>query len=357
MLYEINEKALKLESQGKKIIRLNLGDPDMATPDEIIDAAYQAMKQGKTKYSSAYGERNLREKIAEIHGVDVDNVVIVPGSKWGVFSVMYLLLRGGGNAVIPTPYWTAYDLTAKSLGARTKLLRTELEDEWQVDLGKLESMIDNETKMIILNNPNNPTSKAMDAEVLDGIVEIANRKGITILSDEVYGTISFVKTKSILEYGTNHILSNGFSKTFTMTGWRIGYIIADKRLVDEITKLNQITITNVPVFIQEAALKGLELQNQIATKIKAEYMERAKVASKILSEAGLSFTEPDAPFYVFPKRTGLNSEKFSLDLLDKGVAVAPGTAFGDYKEHFRISLTAPRQEIEIGLEKICEALT
>ncbi|HKZ87588.1 MAG TPA: aminotransferase class I/II-fold pyridoxal phosphate-dependent enzyme, partial [Candidatus Bathyarchaeia archaeon] len=159
MLYEINEKALKLESEGKKIIRLNLGDPDMATPYEIIEAAYAAMKQGKTKYSSSYGEKNLRQKIAEIHGVSADNVVITPGSKWGVFATMFLLLKGGGNVIVPTPYWTAYDLIAKTLGAKTRLLKTELDSNWQIDLDKLEELIDRDTRMIIINNPNNPTSK------------------------------------------------------------------------------------------------------------------------------------------------------------------------------------------------------
>ena len=356
MLYEINEIALQLESQGKKIIRLNLGDPDLATPDEIIEAAYASMKRGKTKYSSSYGELSLRQKLAEIHGVSADNVVITPGSKWGVFSTMYLLLKQGGNVIIPTPYWTAYDLICKSLGAKTRLLKTELESGWKIDLKELERLIDKETRMIILNNPNNPTSKVMDAETLDGVVELANEKGVTILSDEVYGAINFVKTKSILEYGDNHILTTGFSKTFTMTGWRIGYVIANKELVDRITRLNQITINNVPVFIQEAALKALELQKQLATRIKNEYQQRARMASKMLAKAGLQFTEPDAPFYVFPRKRGLDSEKFTLELLDKGVAVAPGTAFGDYREHFRISLTVPRDEIETGLNKICEAL-
>jgi aspartate aminotransferase len=358
VLYEINEKALKLESEGKKIIRLNLGDPDMATPPEIVEAAYASMKAGKTKYSSSYGENKLRAKLAEIHKVKPENVVITSGSKWGIFATMFLTLKNGGNVIIPTPYWTAYDLIAKALGAKTKLLKTELEDEWKVDLDKLEAMIDKDTKMIILNNPNNPTSKVMDAETLDGIVEIANRKGITILSDEVYATIAFTKTKSILDYDGDckHILSNGFSKTFTMTGWRIGYIIANKMMVDNITKLNQITINNVPVFIQEAALKGLEIREKLASKIEKEYAERAKIASKTLSEAGLQFTKPEAPFYVFPKRKGLDSEKFTLQLLDKGVAVAPGTAFGDYREHFRISLTAPREDIKVALSKISEAL-
>jgi aspartate aminotransferase len=357
LLYEINEKALKLESEGKKIIRLNLGDPDMATPPEIVEAAYASMKAGKTKYSSSYGELKLRQKIAEVHGVKAENVVITPGSKWAIFSTMFLTMKNGGNVIIPTPYWTAYDLIAKSIGAKTKLLKTEMETGWKVDLDKLESLIDSETKMIILNNPNNPTSKVMDDETLDGIVEIANKKGITVLSDEVYGAIAFNKTKSILDYGADskHILSNGFSKTFTMTGWRIGYIVANKMLIDQVTKLNQITFNNVPVFIQEAAMKGLELHKQIAENIKAKYKARADLASKKLGAAGFKFTQPDAPFYVFPKRDGLDGTKFTLDLLDSGVAVAPGTSFGDYPEHFRISLTAPDNEIETALDKICEA--
>jgi len=356
VLYEINEKALRLENSGKKIVRLNIGDPDLATPVEIVEAAYEAMKRGKTKYSSSYGELNLRQKLAEIHGVSADNVVITPGSKWGVFSTMYLMLKQGGNVIIPTPYWTAYDLICKSLGAQTRLLKTDLETNWKIDLDKLENLIDKNTCMIILNNPNNPTSKVIDEKTLDQVVELAKEKGIAILSDEVYRTIAFVKTKSILSYGSNHIMTTGFSKTFTMTGWRIGYVIANKELIDRITRLNQITINNVPVFIQEAALKALELQDELATKIKKEYQERAKTASKMLSAAGLEFTKPDAPFYVFPRKRGLDSEEFTIKLLDRGVAVAPGTAFGDYREHFRISLTAPREEIKVGLKKICEAL-
>jgi aspartate aminotransferase len=358
MLYEINEKALKLESEGKKIIRLNLGDPDLATPPEIVEAAYASMKAGKTKYSSSYGELRLRQKIAEVHGVKAENVVVTPGSKWAIFATMFLMLKNGGNVIIPTPYWTAYDLIAKSLGAKTKLLRTEMDDGWKIDLGKLESLIDEETRMIILNNPNNPTSKVIDSKTLGGIVKLANEKGVTVLSDEVYGAISFVETKSVLDYDSQckHILTNGFSKTFTMTGWRIGYIVANRMLIDNVTKLNQITINNVPVFIQEAALKGLELHKQIASKIKAKYKQRADLASSKLSAAGFRFTKPEAPFYMFPKMEGLDSEKFTLNLLDMGVAVAPGTSFGDYREHFRISLTAPDDQIEAGLNKICEAV-
>lgn len=356
MLYEINEKAIKLENEGKKIIKLNIGDPDLETPHEIVEAAYEAMKKGKTKYASSLGEKSLREKLASIHGVSADNVIITPGSKWGIFSVMYSLLKDGGNVIIPTPYWTAYELTAKSLGAETRFLKTEFDSNWKIEPEKLEALADHNTRTIILNNPNNPTSKVVDGKTLKAIVQIANDKKISIIADEVYSDISFVETKSISDYGDNHVVIKSFSKAFTMTGWRIGYIIAKKELVEKIMKLNQITFTNVPVFIQEAALKALELRQEIVERIREEYQKRANLACEVLSKTEMEFSRPDAPFYLFPKYTGLDSERFAFDLLDKGVTVAPGTAFGNYREHFRISLTAPREEIETGLKKICEAL-
>ncbi len=356
MLYEINEKAIKLQGEGKKIIKLNIGDPDLPTPSVIVEAAYEAMKQGKTKYSSAFGEKNLREKLAEIHGVSADNVIITPGSKWGIFSVMYLLSKGGGNVVVPTPYWTAYELIAKSLGVETRLLRTEFDSNWKIDCDKLDALFDQKTRLIILNNPNNPTSRVIEKKVLDAIVQVAADKGITIMADEVYSDISFVKTKSILDYGNDHVLVKSFSKAFTMTGWRVGYVVAEKASVEKIAKLNQITLTNIPVFIQEAALKALELRQEIVEKVREQYQKRANLACEFLSKTGMEFSKPQAPFYLFPKYHGLDSEKFAFSLLDQGVAVAPGTAFGDYREHFRVSLTAPQGEIEEGLKKICEAL-
>jgi len=356
MLYEINEKAIQLESEGKKIIKFNLGDPDQPTPHEIIEAAYEAMKQGKTKYSSSAGEKKLREELASIHNVSADNVVITAGSKWAIFSLMFLLLKKGGNVVIPTPHWTSYKLTAKNLGAETRFLKTNIDSNWKIDVEKLRDLTDQKTRLVILNNPNNPTSKVVEEKVLEEIVQIANNKETTILSDEVYSDISFVKTKSILDFEDDHILVKSFSKTFAMTGWRIGYVIVKKELAEKMTKLNQISLTNVPVFVQQAALKALELRQKIAKEIREEYRRRVDLACNILSKTKMKFSRPDAPFYVFPKYDNLDSESFALNLLDDGVAIAPGTAFGDYREYFRIALTVPEEEIELGLKKICEAL-
>ncbi|MCS7114679.1 MAG: pyridoxal phosphate-dependent aminotransferase [Nitrososphaerota archaeon] len=356
MLYEIAEKAARLENEGKKIIKFNIGDPDHPTPREIVEAACEAMIRGKTKYSSSAGEKTLREALASIHGVSEDNVVITAGSKWGIFAAMYLLLRKGGNVIVPTPYWTAYDLIAKTLGAEVRLVRTELESNWEIDVEKLEALIDNETRVIVLNNPHNPTCKVISEKTAREIVQIAEKHDVTVLSDEVYADISFVQTKSILDISNDNIVVKSFSKTFAMTGWRVGYVIAKKELIDKIVKLNQITLTNIPVFIQEAALKALELRHQIIQKVREEYLKRAELACKILSETNLKFSKPEAPFYLFPKLEGLDSEEFAFKLLERGVAITPGTAFGDYKEHFRLSLTAPDADIEMGLRIIAEAL-
>jgi len=356
MLYEISQRAMELESEGKKIVKFNLGDPDQPTPKEIVEAAFEAVKQGKTKYSFYAGEKTLREKLANIHKVSAENVVIIPGSKWAFFSVLYLLLKKGENVVIPTPYWTAYELAAKSLGVETRLLRTEIDSNWRIDTEKLGNLIDEKTRLLILNNPNNPTSKVVENSVIQEIVEIADEKKVTIVSDEVYRDLSFVRTKSILDFGGNHILVSSFSKTFAMTGWRVGYVVVGEELAGKMVKLNQMTFTNVPVFVQEAALKALELKQKIAGEMRELYRRRADMANKILSKTGLRFTKPDAPFYFFPKYENLDSERFAFDLLDKGVAITPGTSFGDYREHFRIALTVPDKEIKPGLEKICEAL-
>ncbi len=356
MLYEISEKAIRLENQGKKIIKFNLGDPDMPTPPEIIEAAYQAMKNGKTKYSSAAGEKALREELAQVHDVSVDNVMITAGSKWAVFSFLFLLVKKGENVVIPSPHWTSYELAARSVGAELRFLKGNLELDWKIDVERLEDLVDDKTRMIILNSPGNPTSKVIDEKTFSEIVQIAGSRGITIMSDEVYSNISFVKTKSILDFGTENILVNSFSKTFLMTGWRVGYIIAKEEFVQKMIKFNQMTTTCVPAFIQYGALKGLESRKQIAADIRKEFRVRVATAIDVLSKAKIKFSRPDAPFYLFPKVDGLDSESFALDLLDHGVAIAPGTAFGDYREYFRISLTTREEKIKKGLEKLCEAL-
>lgn len=355
-LYSISEQVARLEKNGKKIIKFHIGDPDQQTPAEIINSMWRALKQGKTKYGSSSGEKSLKEELAKAHGVSSEEVVITPGSKWAIFSAMYLLLRKGDNIILPSPHWTAYQMIAESLQVETRVLETSLKSRWGIDPWKVENLVDRKTRLLILNNPNNPTGKTLESKAVKEIVEIANGKRIRILADEVYSDLSTVRSESILDYDGDHLLVNSFSKTFAMTGWRIGYAIVDRELAKKMIRFNQHSITNVPVFIQAAAQKGLEMKVEIAKEMREVYRKRADLATDILSRTKLEFTRPDVPFYIFPRRENLDSENLALRLLERGVAITPGTSFGNYRDHFRIALSMPEGEIQLGLRRLCEEL-
>lgn len=233
-----------------------------------MNEAIAAIKQGKTKYGSAAGEKKLREKIAETYKTKSEQVIITPGSKWAIFSIMTLYLKKGDGIILPSPHWTAYEEIAKLLGAKIKFLKTELEKEWQIEPEKLKSLIDRNTKLIILNNPNNPTSKVIDENTIEEIVDIANKKGIKILADESYADISFKKVKSILDFSGEHFYVNSFSKTFAMTGWRLGFAIVPTNFAKEMIRLNQITSL---VFLHLFRKQGLKRLN-----LKKEYQKRCE---------------------------------------------------------------------------------
>ena len=353
MLYEIHEKIIKLQKAGKKVINFNVGDPDQNTDDRIVDASIKSINEGETHYGAAGGEAELRKRLAEMHNVNPDNVLISPGSKWSIFSTLYLFAKGG-NIILPSPHWTAFELMSKELGIEIRFLKRSLEQDWDIDVDRLQELIDGNTKSIVITSPDNPTSKSISDETMKTIVEMANEKKIMIMHDATYADIAFVNRKNILGFDGNHIFTGSFSKTFAMTGWRIGYIILDKQMAGRMEKLNQITITSIPTFVQMAALKALELKDEIANEIRETYRRRAELASKILRKSTLKFSKPDAPFYIFPK-CDIDSEKLALDLLENsGVAITPGSAFGDYREYFRLALTMPDAEMGKGLEVIVE---
>jgi aspartate aminotransferase len=356
VLYDIAEKTLRLQRRNKKIIRLNVGDPDQSTHKEIVEAACESIKKGETKYSFASGEPELKQKLAEVHGVPPERVIITPGSKCAIFMISCALLRKGENVVIPSPHWTAYGSIIESVGAKTRFLETSISSKWRIEEGKLEQLIDEKTRLLILNNPNNPTSRVIPEKTVEKLVQLADDKDVMVLSDETYSDISFVKVKSVVDFGEQHALVNSFSKTYAMTGWRIGYCILPKGLADKLTRLAQLSFSNVPVFVQRAAMKALDLKSEISVVMREKYRQRARATCKMLAETKLEFTEPEAPFYLFPRLANLDSERLAMNLLDRGVAITPGTAFGPYREHFRIALTAPDKEIELGVKTLCEAL-
>lgn len=351
MLYETFEKIYALEKQGREIVKLNVGEPDWRPPANVIQAASGALKKGNDKYASSAGELELREKIAELHGCDAKNIVITTGSKWGIYALLSLHMRAGDSAIVLSPHWTAYDLICKQLGAQAKIIDLEMGNKFAIDFDKLESAIGQNTRFIILNSPCNPTSKAWSEGEEEEIIQIAREKGITVLSDDAYRDLCFDRRKE-RKFENNLFIANTFSKTFGMTGWRVGYLVVPETIAKKLVSLNNITITNVPVFLQLAALKALEQKTKIAEKARETCKKRAELAINILEEK-LTFSKPDAGFYIFPKLPdGVETMTFVNKLLENGVAVVPGAAFGNYEGHIRISLSVDEKKLRLALEKI-----
>ncbi|MEM0475652.1 MAG: aminotransferase class I/II-fold pyridoxal phosphate-dependent enzyme [Candidatus Norongarragalinales archaeon] len=357
MIYDVLEKVYKLEKQGKKVVKLNVGEPDWLAEPAVIDAAMNALRAGKATYSSAAGEQELREAIAKLHECEANNVVVTPGCKFGIYATLALSLKPGDNAVAFAPYWTAYALMCKQLGATLKLVNLKLENDFAPDIAALEAAIDSRTRVVIMNTPNNPTSKAWTETQENEVIALCKSKGVLVLADDAYRDLLF-KRRGDRALETGVAIATTFSKAFGMTGWRIGAIIADEALVKKIVAFNQMTITNVPVFLQFGALKALEMKNEIEEKARALSKKRAGIARRVL-KGKLAFAEPDAGFYVFPKLPDDydgDGIKFANALVDEaGVAFVPGAAFGDYARFFRLSLAGSDDALETGLKKIVEA--
>lgn len=355
MLYEFFEKIYALEKSGKEIVKLNVGEPDWHPPKNVIRAAYTAMKEHKDKYGSSAGELELREKIAAMHGCTAKNVVITPGSKIGIYALMKLALSNSDNAILFSPHWTAYELMCKSIGTHSKIVNLKSSEKWKMDFEKLESNIDQSTKMIILNSPCNPTSNAWSENEEKEIIEIAKRKGIAVLADDAYRNLCFDGRKE-RQFDGSTLIAGTFSKTFGMTGWRLGYVVAPEEIAKKVVSFNQITVTNVPVFIQLAGIKALEEKEKTANKARRMCKRRARIAEQML-KGKMGFVKPNAGFYMFPELPeGKDALQFVDKLLDKGVAVTPGAAFGDYRQHVRISLCREDDVLKNALEKIRELL-
>ncbi len=355
MLYEITEKIFALEQQGKKIIKLNIGEPDWRPPTNVMRTVYGALKEGKDKYASAAGQLALREKIAELHGCNTSNVVLSPGSKFAIYNLLSIGMKTGGNAIIFSPYWTAFELICKHIGAEPRIVNLKMENNFAMDFDKLQSAIDSKTKFIILNSPCNPTSHAWSEKEEQDIIELAREKGVTVLADDAYHDLCFDGRKE-RKFEDSIFITNTFSKTFGMTGWRIGYSVVPEQIAKKLISINQISINNVPVFLQLAALKALEQKEKLAKKARAKCKKRAKLAMKILGNK-LQFSKPNAGFYIFPKLPQqLDTINFVNKLLDNGVAVVPGAAFGEYNQHIRISLSVQEEILKSALEKIANSV-
>jgi len=333
-------KAKALEEEGKKIIHLEVGEPDFQPPEEVKTALEEVYDKGYGKYGSPKGITELRKALAaESANVSEENIMICPGARFGVYLAINTLLNPGDEIIVIEPAWPAYKDCALNAGVKVRTIKTTLETEWEPSYEQINNAINENTKMIVINYPNNPTGKWWNPMV-DKIINAAEEHDLYVLSDEIYekydrGTVLGNPSCWDVQYEKT-IITKSFSKSHAMTGYRIGYVIAEPSIIEKMSKLQALSLTNVSEPIQYVALQALEADVSGNTEI---INSRLEALIKIAKDIGLEFIEPDGAMYLFAKTKYKNFDatKFSEKLLEHGVAIAPGEGFGDYKEFFRIT--------------------
>ncbi|MDQ3872405.1 MAG: aminotransferase class I/II-fold pyridoxal phosphate-dependent enzyme [Thermoproteota archaeon] len=343
-------KAKQLEASGKKIIHMEVGEPDYSPPAVVGKSLAESFGLRQYHYTDTCGISELRDSIAIKHGIGVskEQVIVTPGGRFAVFSAITSLLKAGQELIIVQPAWPAYKECADMIGIRTRMLNTTFENKWHPDIEQLQAMINPSTRMIALNYPNNPTGKVLDSRTLERIVKIADDHNLYLLSDEVYADYSFVNFNSIVKYAYDKsILIGSFSKRYAMTGFRVGYGIANKEIISKMAKVQAAGITSVAQPMQQAALAALEADPSENIKLMKRRLDF--VCSK-LKGMSLRFIEPEGAMYVFAELPYDDDIPIVEKLLGQGVAIAPGSGFGNsYKQFVRISACQSEDILEKGL--------
>jgi aspartate aminotransferase len=338
-------KAKALEEEGKKIIHLEVGEPDFKPPREVKTALEEVYDKGYGKYGSAKGITELRTALA-VSNTKIENIMICPGARFAVYLAITTLLNPGDEIIVIEPAWPAYKDCALNSGIKVRTIKTTLETKWEPSVEQINNAINENTKMVILNYPNNPTGKELPENIQDGIIEIAKKHDLYVLSDEIYSEYSPTNFKSVLEYDyKKSIVTKSFSKSHAMTGYRIGYVVAESDIIEKMSKLQSLSLTNVSEPIQYVALQALKANVSDNTEI---IKSRLDALVKTAKDIGLEFIEPEGAMYLFAKTKykDFDATKFSEKLLERGVAIAPGEGFGDYKEFFRITAIDESKLIE-----------
>lgn len=333
--YELAEKAFAMERAGKKIIRLNVGDTNLPTPQCAIDAAIASIKE-KASYGPAAGLHEFRKKIAERENCDISNVVVGSGSKMLLYGLLSILRK---NVTVNAPYWPAYRLICNQLGLKLRIGDTEIGKKWGIGTPKF-----NSEDVMVICNPNNPTSTNYDERTVEETIENAEKNNVVVILDEAYKGLSF---KKMPRY-ENAIRLRSFSKEFNMEGWRLGYAIAPKEIAAKLTAFNQISTTCTPAFVQKAGLACLENEREILDANTKIWLGRSLAAQSALKKAKFEFATPDAGIYIFATHLGIN-EEFAMKLLERGVVVAPGSEFG-CKNFVRICVNQSEQVLNSAIE-------
>ncbi len=352
-------KAKALEEQGKEIIHLEVGEPDFKSPKEVKTALAEVYDKGYGKYGPAKGISELRYEISEHENhlllgfgseaeIEVENIMVCPGARFAVYLAITTLLNPGDEIIVIEPAWPAYKDCALNDGIKVRTIKTTLETKWEPSVDQINNAINENTKMVVLNYPNNPTGKKLSENIQDNIIEIAKKHDLYVLSDEIYSEYTSTNFKSVLEYNyQKSIITKSFSKSYAMTGYRIGWVVAEPSIIDKMSKLQALSLTNVSEPIQYVALQALKSDEAVAENSRI-IKSRLEVLAKSAKDIGLEFVEPDGAMYLFAKTKykDFDATKFSEKLLERGVAIAPGEGFGDYKEFFRLTAIDETRLIE-----------
>lgn len=368
--FEVLVRARALEAQGKHIVHLEIGEPDFDTPRNVIDAGIDALNKGFTHYGPAPGLPQLRQTIADYiartRNVDVkpEEVVVVPGGKPIMFYAIMALCDEGDEVIYPNPGFPIYESMVNFVGAKAVPIPLREELNFAFDLKEFASKITNRTKMIILNSPHNPTGGVLTPRDIEQIADIIGDRDIFVLSDEIYSRLLYdgnehFSIMSLPDWKDRTILLDGFSKTYAMTGWRMGYGVMRADLATQISRLQTNAVSCTASFTQMAGVEALKGDQSSVDKMAAEFKRRRDyVVERLNKIKGFSCKMPKGAFYVFPNitKTGWKSKALADALLEQaGVAALSGTAFGAYGEgYLRFSVANSMDNIKLALDRVEE---
>ncbi|BAS26247.1 pyridoxal phosphate-dependent aminotransferase [Limnochorda pilosa] len=369
----IADKARALRAQGVAVIDLAGGEPDCATPAHIVEAGHRAMQEGFTHYVGSRGIPELLEAIAESLeariGIRYDprrQLIVTPGGKYALFSTLAGLLDGEDEVLVPEPAWVSYAPMVRLAGATPVPVRLDPEDGWRLTEARLTERLTSRSRIILLNTPNNPTGRVLTDQELEAVASIARRHDLLVISDEVYDRLVYDGRthKSVLTLpgmAERTLLVNSFSKTYAMTGWRLGYLAGPEPAIPPILKVVQHSMTCAPSFVQRAGVVALRGPQEALGQMLETYAGRRRfVVEGLNAMPGISCSVPEGAFYAFfdVRETGMSSADFASRMLDRAaVALTPGAAFGEAGEGFvRLSFAAADENLHQALERMEAAL-
>jgi len=363
----ISAKAKAMKAQGIDVCSFSAGEPDFDTPAHIKAAAKLALDDGKTKYGPAAGEPKLREAIArklrEENGLcySAENVIVTNGGKHSLFDLMLALIEAGDEVIIPAPYWLSYPEMVKLAGGTPVIVPTDASTNYKITPEQLRSSITPQTKLFILNSPSNPTGMVYTPGEVKALAEVVVEQDILVVSDEIYEKILYDGAEHLsigavgAEIFERTIISSGFAKAFSMTGWRLGYLAGSVELIKAMTTIQGHSTSNVCTFAQYGAIAALEGSQDCVEEMRLAFAQRREVMFERLNAIpGLNCPKPDGAFYMFPNisKTGLKSLEFCDALLEsQQVAVIPGIAFGA-DDCIRLSYATDMTSIEKGMDRL-----